>query len=222
MTKSTARQPIPRPTIGLGLIVHPSDADLLPGFLARHAPWFHAVTIVLDADPADPAPEAVEAAARINGILSGRAHPARLLLRPLERDFAAQRNACAEANPCDWLCMLDADEQLGLRTLKLMPAVLAEVVRVHPHVRVLGMARSNVVDGRATKVWPDWQHRLVRRGVRWRNTDPYPGAVPGCHEVPCELHDAQDTVMVLGHITIEHRKSTLRQRGQQELYEACR
>lgn len=207
-------------SLALGLIVHPADRDLLPALLKRHAPFFDEVCLVLDADPDEPGPEALAARREVSEFFSPCPERLRLLLRPLAGDFAAQRNACAALNPCDWLLMLDADERFDLRTLKLLRPVLGQLAGAHPEARVFGLARDNVVDGRATKIWPDWQYRLVRRGVKWHNTDPHPGASPGCHEMPRELHENPDTVKVLGHLVIRHEKSSARQRAQQQRYGA--
>lgn len=202
------------PTIGLGMIVHPRDAHLLPPFFARHETAFDAVSIVLDSE---------EDTREVEGLIVQRFEnrPQRLRWgsRPLGQDFATQRNVCAALNPCDWLFMLDADERLHARFLKLLKPVLVEVLRKNPKARVLGLARRNILDGKATEVWPDWQYRLVKRGVRWRNTHPHMNAKPGCHELPRELYDAPSTVSVLNNALIIHEKTTERQVEQNLFYE---
>jgi hypothetical protein len=208
------------PTLALGLIVHPQDAPLLPEFLARHAGHFEAVCVVIDSDNAS--------AAEVNGLAAMvRDHfapcPDRLHLavRPLQRDFAGQRNHCAALNPCDWLLMLDADERIRARSLKLLRPALVELLGRYPQVRVLGLARDNSLDGRTLKTGQDWQYRLVRSTVRWRNTAPELDATPGCHELPQELHDAPEVVMALEHLVIIHEKTRARQLAQNRFYKDC-
>ncbi|MBU1611980.1 MAG: hypothetical protein KKC99_09050, partial [Proteobacteria bacterium] len=138
------------PTIGLGMIVHPQDTHLLSPFLARHQASFDAVSIVLDAEV-----ETVSASALIRSRFQAAPHRLRLAERVLGRDFATQRNFCASLNPCDWLLMLDMDERLHVRMLQLLKPVLAMVLSKTPETRVIGFARRNVIDGRATEVWPD-------------------------------------------------------------------
>ena len=209
-----------RLTIGMGLIVHPRDRALLPEFLARHAPMFDACCVVIDSDEATVA-EVNRTEATIRGHFAARPDPLHLAIRPLGKDFAGQRNHCAAMNPCDWLLMLDADERMRVRTLKLLMPALTKVAGDHPQVQVLGLARDNSVDGRTLRIGQDWQYRLVRRGTQWRNTSPRPDAVPGCHEMPRQLHDDPGAVMVLEELVIIHEKSMARQMAQNRFYEAC-
>ncbi|MEF2143965.1 MAG: hypothetical protein V3573_00845 [Desulfovibrionaceae bacterium] len=205
------------PSLALGLILHPCDTPFVARWLERHVPHADALLVVIDAPGPEHAPQAETLLQRCF-----HEHPERLLLRyrPLGRDFAAQRNACAALNPCDWLLMLDADESLEERTLTLLRPALAELLRTRPGLRVLGLPRENLLDGMPTGVWPDYQFRLVRRGVRWRNTHPALNASPGCHEFPEEVHDRPESVAVLDAVRIRHEKTSDRQVAQNALYDS--
>ncbi len=208
------------PSIGLGLIVHPRDAHLLPPFIATHQTLFDALSIVLDSDGCTEQ-ELAHAVALIRGNFTGNPENLYLQCHGLCRDFAAQRNLCARLNPCDWMLMLDADERIRVRLQKLLRPALAEVLKKHQNVRVLGLARDNVLDGHSYSTSPDWQFRLVRRDVRWRNTQPCMNASPGCHEEPLELHDNPGAAMLLKSMVIIHDKSVSRQLEQNAFYETC-
>lgn len=221
------------PSLALGIILHPRDAGLLPDWLSLHAPIADALLAVVDTDgvDADVTERGVaerdvahkQVAAAIGALF--QTHPQcqgrelRLRNRALSRDFAAQRNACAALCPCDWLLMLDADERLEPAALKLLRPALARVAAERPGLRVLGFPRKNTLDGVPTGVWPDYQFRLVRRGVRWQNSHPELGASPGCHEMPTELQNSPECVALLEAVQILHEKSAAQQRAQNHFYE---
>lgn len=206
--------------IGLGMIVHPRDSHLLAHVLGGHAPAFNACSVVIDSDGASPE-ELNRTESLVRGMFAAAPARLRLAVHALGRDFAAQRNCCAELNPCSWLLMLDADERIRVRTLKCVRPALAQVLESRPQVRVIGLARDNSLDGRTLKTGQDWQYRLVRRDVRWRNTCPGLNASPGCHELPTPLHDEPEAVVALEHLVIIHEKTTARQVAQNRFYEAC-
>ncbi len=198
--------------IALGMILGQEDPTLIREWFAHHGKFFGRVYLCVDAKP-DAQPSEAEKAAK-----SMRCRDLVLFRRVLDGDFAAQRNAVARRVAEDWLLMLDVDERLDEGAMRALPHVLACVTRTRPGVRVLGFARCNKIDGRDTGVWPDWQFRLARRGVRWRNTAPNLDASPGCHEFPTEVHDAPEAVALLQEIVIIHSKDSARQRRQDELY----
>lgn len=207
-------------SIALGLIIHPRDNPLLPEFLGRHSNAFDACCVVIDSDAAA-STEVAHTEAILRDHFANSPDRLHLAVHSLNKDFAGQRNRCAAMNPCDWLLMLDMDERLRVRSLKLLRPALAKVLATYPQVRVLGLARDNSLDGRTLKTGQDWQYRLVQRGVTWRNTSPRPDAVPGCHEMPREVHDDQSAVMALENLVIIHEKTMARQMAQNSFYEAC-
>ncbi|MGE4553440.1 MAG: hypothetical protein AB7D57_10020 [Desulfovibrionaceae bacterium] len=202
------------PSLALGLILAPRDCRWLEAWIRRHAAPFDVLLIIYDGDdvPGTVVDLARAAAPQGPGGLQ-------ILPHPLAGDFAAQRNYLARFNPCDWLLMLDADERLDEASLRALRPALDELSRIRPEVRVFGLPRRNTLDGAPTGVWPDRQFRLVRRGVRWRNTCPAPDASPGCHEFPLEVDDDPAAVAYLDAVVIEHPKTARRQARQNAFYE---
>jgi hypothetical protein len=203
---------LPMEQIALGLILGAEPEPLIQEWFSRNGQHFGRIYVCID-DTTEA--DAAERSSRESG------HQGLVLFRRrLKGDFAAQRNAVARRVAEDWLLMLDADERLEYRHLQLLPHVLGKVVRERPHVRVMGFARRNTIDGIQTAIWPDWQFRLVRRGVRWRNTAPDIGSSPGCHELPEEVHDRPDAIALLPEVIILHEKTSIRQDRQNALYDA--
>ena len=90
--------------------------------------------------------------------------PVRHLARPLDGDFAAQRNALLAACPPGWMLSLDPDERPG-------PGFAAAVARVMalPEAGAGYFPRLTLYPdpGRVKAghgLWPDWQLRLCRLG----------------------------------------------------------
>lgn len=202
--------------ITLGCILSPIEPhEMVRKWLTRNARHFSRVIICLDADAGE------EAALGMEAFLRTYHHTGLTVFRrSLSRDFAAQRNAVAERVTTDWLLMLDVDEYVAEKYLRILPSVVRKVLKDRPAMRVMGLARRNVVDGERTDDWPDWQFRLVKRGTRWRNSEPHPGASPGCHEFPQELFEEPDVVVGLEALVIEHHKTGDRQQRQNAFYEA--
>lgn len=202
--------------ITLGCILSPTEPEtMVRKWFARNARHFKHVIVCVDSDAGE------ETARRMERFVKSLPHPdMSVFLRPLARDFAAQRNAVMERVRTDWLLMLDADEYVADKYLRILTSVLRKVLKDRPAMRVLGLARKNMVDGERTEDWPDWQFRLVRRGTRWRNTDPHKDASPGCHEFPRELFDEPEVVVGLEALVIEHHKTEERQQRQNAFYEA--
>ncbi|MBZ5640976.1 MAG: glycosyltransferase [Acidobacteriia bacterium] len=88
-------------------------------------------------------------------------HPkARFIVRPFDGNIARQKNFALDQARCDWVLILDTDELLGPRLLRLLPRLLLSPAR---SVRC---PRYWLVDDRhyvhASGVYPDRQLRLFR------------------------------------------------------------
>lgn len=86
-----------------------------------------------------------------------------VLSRPLEGNFAAQRNALQAHCASPWVLQLDADESLsdGLGSRLGRFATLAD----QQGAVSVGLPRENLVEGRLTDLYPDIQYRLNRREI---------------------------------------------------------
>ncbi|MBI5519473.1 MAG: glycosyl transferase family 2 [Desulfovibrio sp.] len=162
----TRSKPLPQasgvdtPRLSVAAILSPAEPDL-PGFFAQLPSWLHELVLVWDA-PVLP---------DCSGLPLPEAFPVWQAARPLERDFAAQRNAMLEACGGDWVFSLDADERLSPEDWAALPLLCADheaaawhFPRVTPYPRP-----ESALTGFG--LWPDIQLRLYRRqpGLRYVN-----------------------------------------------------
>ncbi|MCJ2090030.1 hypothetical protein MKK88_29170 [Methylobacterium sp. E-005] len=185
--------------VSLGLLCRPEDRDRVIAALPAQAAWTDDVVILLDGPVMAPVPSPVA------GLAEGAV---RIAARPLDGDFAAQRNALQTLARHGWVLQLDADEALGPATARLLPglAALAEAGGVVS----IGLPRANRVDGVLSDVFPDVQYRLNRTGLR------FAGRV---HERPVLDGGWPDSFITL-HGAIEHSLSGAHVRARSQRYEA--
>jgi hypothetical protein len=131
----------------------------------------------------------------------------RVAARPLNGDFAAQRNALQGLARHGWMLQLDADEALSPATGRLLPALAA--LAEADGVVSIGLNRSNRVDGVLSDVFPDVQYRLNRTSLL------YAGRV---HERPVLDRGWPGSLIAL-HGCIEHRLSSAHVRARSRRYE---
>ncbi|MBA9068358.1 hypothetical protein FHR71_002099 [Methylobacterium sp. RAS18] len=185
--------------ISLGLLCRPSEVDAALASLPAQAGWTDDIMILLDSDITPPG------AVSVAGFPAGAV---RMASRPLEGDFAAQRNALQALARHAWMLQLDADETLDAATGHLLPALVA--LAEAGAVRSIGLARFNRVDGVLSDVYPDVQYRLNRNDVR------YAGRV---HERPLLAGGWPESFISL-HGGIEHRLSRAHVAARSRRYEA--
>ena len=185
--------------VSLGLICRPADRDAVLAALPVQAGWTDDVVILIDGPALAAEPVAVA------GFAAGAV---RVAARPLDGDFAAQRNALQGLARHGWMLQLDADEALGPATGRLLPA-LAALAQAEDVVSI-GLARANRVDGVLSDVFPDVQYRLNRTRLL------YAGRV---HERPV-LEGSWSRSLIALHGCIEHRLSGLHVRARSRRYEA--
>ncbi|RFC62028.1 hypothetical protein DYI37_18095 [Fulvimarina endophytica] len=142
---------IDRVPVSLVMLCRPSDLEGLARRLPALGPSFAEIVLVVSASAVPPRP-----------VPGG---DVRMLARPLDGDFAAQRNAGQIAAKSDWVLQLDADESLDDDTL----AHLGRVAALADGTGALsvGLPRRNLVDGVLADLYPDVQYRLNRRSVRF-------------------------------------------------------
>lgn len=143
------------PPVTLAVLARPQEPGLAD-FFAACAGLARQAVILWDGRDV---PETARTAAALD-------MPVRHLARPLENDFAAQRNALLDACPDGWLLSLDPDE----RPTPDLPRVLARLT-ARPDLGAAYFPRLTLYpDAGHAKIghglWPDLQLRL------WRNTSP--------------------------------------------------
>lgn len=143
------------PAVSAAAIVHPQEPDI-EGFLRQFPAWLEELVLIWDAEA--PPAHNIRPAPKL-----------RELARPLNGDFAAQRNAMLEACRGDWVLFLDCDERLSSESWERIP-------RLASHKTVQGYwfprrtfygDEQHVLAGLG--LWPDLQLRLVRNvaGLRF-------------------------------------------------------
>lgn len=142
-----------RPALSVAAILRPDEPDL-EAFFAQIPAWCHEVVVIWDARRPPQSRGAVK-----TEFLE--------LARPLQADFAAQRNAMLQACRGDWVLYLDADERLA-------PEVWEHLMRCIHHADILDAAIRGFWLPRQTLypdaghcmaglgLWPDLQLRLFR------------------------------------------------------------
>ena len=175
--------------VALVVLARPNDPTL-PGFLARNAHRFAQAVLVLDGDEG---PD-------MRGVTVVR--------RPLDGDFAAQRNAGMAAVATPWAFHLDLDETADDAFVARLGPLAAAAQRAA--LGAVGFPRRNIVDGVASDLYPDIQYRLVARDQR------YGGRV---HELPQACRDWPRTTISLGH-AIDHHLHGARVRERTRRYDA--
>ena len=114
------------------------------------------------------------------------------LYRPLDGNFAAQRNAGTTAGAGDWAFHLDTDEIVSDAFCTALPRLAAAASSAD--LRAVGFPRCNFVDGALSDLFPDVQYRLVRRDVRFEKA---------VHERPEPCRTGNKTI-VSQHGAIDH------------------
>ncbi|WP_224814770.1 hypothetical protein [Hasllibacter sp. MH4015] len=163
----------------------------LPGLLDRYERTFTDIVIVLDSSTkCDRSDSNV-----------------RLFGRPLDGNFAAQRNAGTSAAKGSWVFHLDTDEDVSADFCAVLPH-LASAAACSGYLAV-GFPRRNYVDNRLSDLFPDIQYRLIRRDVLFE------GRV---HERPSVCGQGDRTI-VSQHGMIDHRMARDRVRARSKHYD---
>ncbi|GGD53977.1 hypothetical protein GRI62_04415 [Erythrobacter arachoides] len=89
----------------------------------------------------------------------------RVLAKPFDGDFAAQRNRLMAEIHTDWVLQLDTDESLTGESARTLVALVSEAERLG--LAALGLPRRNRVDGVLSSLYPDIQYRLLHRDIRF-------------------------------------------------------
>lgn len=164
-------------------ILHPHEPGL-DTFFAQIPSWLSGVTAVWDGDIPSRTP--------------GCAVPVRHVCRPLDADFAAQRNAMLDATPHEWVVYLDADEILSPGTWSCIRTWTSHAAS--SGIGGIALPRHTFLpDGHDIRVgfglWPDIQLRLFRNapGVRFEGR---------IHERVTGLHGG--FILLPGHPILHH------------------
>jgi len=218
-------------TVSLGIIVGNEDPDLFTKMLQVHEPYFDKVYVCFDTT------QPIDVVNKMKHVVTNYITKEKemceifdenkfeLFTHPLNKDFAGFRNVVANKNTCDWMLMLDVDEHIQTNQIPGIRALIQKITNDKSTVKVCGLPRLNLIDGNIVNdfmndpnVNPDFQYRLVKKGVQWQNTYPKLGAVPGCHEMPKEVHSDKQNVVLLQVPFIVHPKSSEKQNKQNNFY----
>ena len=179
--------------LSLYAIAHPEEPDLT-AFLAHIPDWLAEVIVVWDA-------AAVPDKARALGAVC--AVPLRHAARPLQNDFAAQRNQALSLCASAWVLTLDADERL---TRDVWEHIKGEIAA--PHATAYLLPRLTLYPDEqhfrmGYGLWPDPQLRLFKRDARLAYINPVHEILTGFAGCPA----------LLPHCPITHLSYVLKNRA---------
>jgi glycosyltransferase involved in cell wall biosynthesis len=153
-----------KPRIGMAMIMQNEETHV-PTTIAQ---FYHVVDeiVVVDGGSTD---KSVEWAERMG---------ARVVHRPFDNDFSAQKNYAIEQLEADWVYLHDPDERLDPPLLEIIPLLATaegqQILRrndVLPATDKLldcfGIPRKNFIDGEQTQIYPDYQYRFFRHYCRF-------------------------------------------------------
>lgn len=135
-------------------------------------------------------------------------------IKKLKGDFSEQRNYANSKCTGDWIFEMDSDEQLDLILYQNFRKLLQQYNK-NKDIQVIGVPRVNLIDGVKTKVFPDYQFRIHRKGIEW---------VGNVHEVPKPVYESITKNMNKGNIGflqgmgLVHPKTSQKQQSQNDFY----
>lgn len=180
--------------VGLGIIARAADTADLVDIATYYRSAFARIVVLFDAT----ADAAGELAARLPWI--------EVAHRPLDGDFAAQRNRLQDMMQTCWVLQIDTDERPDAALLDALGWLVAAADR--DGLRSLGLPRRNLVDGVQSASYPDIQYRLNRSDIR------FAGRV---HERPV-VPFVESSLALAG--ALDHRLDGERVRERTRIYEA--
>lgn len=153
-----------KPTIGLAMIAQ-NEKIHIPASISQ---FYHAVDdiVLVDGGSVD---ETVSWAERMG---------ARVVHRPFDNDFSAQKNFAIEQLDTDWVYLHDPDERLEPPALEILPLLVSYegqqflasagiIPDNEEEFDCFGFARKNFIDGVQTTVYPDYQYRFFKNYCRF-------------------------------------------------------
>ena len=179
-------------SVALAMIARAGELDGLLPRLAALGSWFRDVLVIADAE---------------NDAVLPRQDGVRVLARPLDGDFGAQRNAGMAASAAQWAFHLDLDETVDDAFMAALSRLAAHAERAG--LAAVGFARRNRVDGVLSDHFPDVQYRLVQRDQRF---------VGRVHERPAACASWPRTTIAL-HGAIDHHLERARIARRHALHE---
>ncbi len=153
-----------KPTLGLAMIMQ-DDSIHIPTSIAQ---FYHAVDdiVVVDGGSTD------------DSVMWAERMGARILHRPFDNDFSAQKNFAIESLDTEWVYLHDPDERLEPTLLEIVPMLItgdgqkflmrADIIPAAPDFfDCFGIPRKNFIDGVQTPIYPDYQYRLFKQNCRF-------------------------------------------------------
>lgn len=155
---------MPKPTIGLAMIMQDERVHI-PATISQ---FYHVASdiVVVDGGSKD---DSVEWAERMG---------ARVIHRPFDNDFSAQKNFAIENLSTDWIYLHDPDERLEPTLLEILPLLTVPngqqflmqagiLPDSEKFFDCFGIPRKNFIDGIQTTIYPDYQYRFFRNYCRF-------------------------------------------------------
>ncbi len=153
---------------------------------------------------------------------------ARVLERPFDNDFAAQKNFAIENLDTDWVYLHDPDERIEPTLFDIIRAITIkdgqEWLYLHGNILpdsgelydCIGIPRRNYIDGVMTDTYPDYQYRLFKQYCRFQK--PVHEELVGFSK-RTELDFKRKTLEDPPRFNILHYKSAIKQKEQNILYD---
>lgn len=152
------------PTIGIAMIMQ-NETHHIPTAIAQ---FYHVVDDIV----------VVDGGSEDDSVMWAERMGARVIHRPFENDFSAQKNFAIEQLSTDWIYFHDPDERLEpplLEILRLLShqegqhfLMKAKVIPINPKFfDCFGIPRKNFLDGVQTSIYPDYQYRFFRNYCRF-------------------------------------------------------
>lgn len=154
-----------KPTIGMAMVMQNEEVHI-PAAIAQ---FYHVVDdiVVVDGGSKD---KSVEWAERMG---------ARVMHRPFDNNFSAQKNFAIEQLDTDWVYLHDPDERLEPTLLEILPMLAsaegqlflkrADILPPNDdYFDCFGISRKNFIDGIQTSIYPDYQYRFFVRSCRFQ------------------------------------------------------
>ena len=201
----------PQPKKKLSFVSLISTTENLYNFIEYNEPWFDELILVVDSSKVK-VKEVKEIVKEY--IENNKDHyyfdpkKIKVFSRKLNKNFAAQRNFGQSKAKYSFIFHLDQDEMIPIEMLR----ILRQLANANKKIKVIGFARKNIVDGKDTGVFPDYQFRFVHKSVKFVNK---------VHEVPEQIKKKNTkTVAVMPqNLFVFHVKTKETYNKQQEFYD---
>jgi len=157
----------PAPTLAVGILTQNQAHRIRP--LLEQANTIANEVLLVDGGSTD-----------TTAVLAAQFPKVRMIHRPFDGNFAAQRNFAIDAAKSDWILFLDTDELLGPNAVRILPALLRTEVHgvKFPRYWISPTKPTHYIESEIH--YPDRQLRLLRRlpQIRFDENRPVHETIP--------------------------------------------